>query len=1733
MNSKRSVLASKFASVLFLFVIGIGLSVVLYLAVANALRADVATTAISPVSKSSGGSTVTSVADHQVSAPETKMARTSTSSSRAGEGPLVVSIKDRMLIGPAQPLLNKLLPEDTTPSALRTAMAPVAGGEDEPEDRERGIYPFEAQRFRNLQMQDENGVIPADAYDRARDQVATMKAWQQDDATSRGMTSKLKVAGINSASWAWLGPGNIGGRIRSMVIDPANANSIWVGSVSGGIWHTSDAGASWLPVNDFMANLAVSSLVIDPSNPNVMYAGTGESYAAGGAEGEDISTNGLRGDGIFKSVDRGVTWSRMPNTRPNDPAVCPAAGPNCPWSYVNRLSIASNGQSILAATANGIEITSNGGVLWQTGINAASGLIEDIDFDPLNPQNAVAGLAGGSMYSTDGGNAWTAATFTTAIAPNGASGRVEMAYAPSNPLIVYASVHANGPNATPPYTIQGQVYKSLNGGHTFDLVNATLPGNTFLGDQGGYGNIIWVNPIDANCLIVGGINMYRSLDGGLTWTAIANGANGSAHSDHHMIVASPAFNDSTNKQVYFANDGGVYRADDVRTVSLTSGWTKLNNNLGITQFYSGATTAGGNIIGGTQDNGTVKFNGASVPWTETFSGDGGFVAADPVDPNYVYGEYTILTVRRSTNGGASGPFIFCNPAATSGFATCDSPSMGIRDANKGANFIAPIVLDPGNSSRMLAGGLSLWETRDLKSAGIPSWAPVKDPTLTTRPGSVLGVNDPISAIAVSSNNPDFIVVGHNDGQIFITFNGTNAPATWNRISNAGVPAPARYVTRLVIDETRSPNWIYATFGGFAGDNIYCTKNLGNTWIDVSGEGPTSIPSAPVRSLQINPIHRDYLYAGTELGVFASEDGGVTWKLPQDGPANVSVDELFWYNGRLAAATFGRGVYVTAPLFASNGGSGSGGGGSGGTSCNTAGSGNWADPLSWPVLGRVPNSSDDIAVVCPVTVTSSAEARSVRVNSNVSLNATLYVGQDLSNFGTIQRNVSLPGTASISVKNFSNSGNVSVNDVSATGEVVNGDTMNVTGNLQSGNLRNAGTMTVQGVTVSGDLDNSGSMTGTGSLAFTGTTHNLQGSGQLKFASGSVPSGQTARFVTDMTFDIASFNANGTMDFNGKTLKFLGNAYSGGGTVVGTGTLRLEPTFGTVVLGGNAPAVNIVSGFADYQSGGTFTGPLTVGSATTFKLDAAAVTLKGDATVNGTITRETTFGGNVINFFGGTFTNNGGITADSVRFNPSGPVPIPQIIAGLGQWSGDLITIGNASAAAPSTVTLQNDVTFAAKEIQVGYTFNLNGHVLSYTGTGNQSFVAVTNSGSIAGPGTFRLQPASGTPIIRSLNPAATWGSALKIASGSVRTDTNFANFVVTGPLTVDAGATFRLNGTGADVRGNVVNSGTINLMPSSFAALTFRGTTFANNGFIDAANVYFLPLAAQQMQLSGSGTWTGAGSLYFDPLSDTSFTSDVTYGSGTLQTYGALHGVDPAVFSVPCTVSWTGPGEVTGNLRRTNLASCPGAAVSYGNPFTTILFNSGTPPSDVLVSVQSSPLVPAGFPGAVRRLYTITPTGGSGFTATLRLHYLDSELNGNDESTLELFRFDGSVWTSQGASSRSSTNNWVEYSGVTQFSPWAIAGPQAPTAAGVSIAGQVRTFSGIPIQNAVIALVDAAGTARIARTGPFGYYRFDDVPAGATYVASVSAKGFVFSQSSVLLAVSDDLAEYDFVAGQVP
>ena len=706
------------------------------------------------------------------------------------------------------------------------------------------------------EWQDEHGAIPHDAFARIHEEMKWLRASSDVSAS---------VAGIDRNSWTWLGPGNIGGRIAALHI---SGTTMFAASVGGGLWKSTDLGQTWAPVDDFLSVLATTTLATDPVNGNVMYAGTGEGFGNGGA---------LRGMGVFKSTDGGASWSHLSSTNTSD------------WYAVNWLTISPNGSVILAATtglagaSGGIWRSTDGGSSWTRVAEGAN--IGHVEFHPADASKAIASTrTGQALYSSDGGATWSASDSISS------EKRVQVAYARANPSIVYASVDDGG----------GELWKSTDGGVTYTTVHS---GTKFLGDQGWIHNAIWIDPTNPNTLVLGGLDLWRSTDGGTTLTKISQWQKSpeSAHGDQKVIVASPGFNGTTDTTVYVGNDGGIYRTQDVYTVEPLGGWQPLNNNLGVTQFYGIASNpATGMIVGGTQDNGTIRYSGDAQKWTPMYGGDGGYVAADPTDPNTFYGEYVYLTIHRSEDGGNwKADDIYGQYYSWDGEKwvklSRDNP---ITEAKSGtANFIAPFLLDPNNPNRMLAGARSLWVSDNVKKSnkdGGPDWRALKAPA-----GESSSNN--ISAISVAPGKSEIIMTGHGNGAVYRTNSGLAVTPDWTRVGEGTLPS--RTVLSLAIDP-RDANVAYATFGGFTANNVWKTTDGGATWISIS----QGLPSAPARSLVIHPQNSSWIYLGTEVGIFASEDAGGSWKLPHDGPANVAVRQLIWMNNDLVAGTFGRGVY---------------------------------------------------------------------------------------------------------------------------------------------------------------------------------------------------------------------------------------------------------------------------------------------------------------------------------------------------------------------------------------------------------------------------------------------------------------------------------------------------------------------------------------------------------------------------------------------------------------------------------------------------------------------------------------------------------------------------------------------------------------------------------------------------------------------------------------------------------
>jgi photosystem II stability/assembly factor-like uncharacterized protein len=706
-------------------------------------------------------------------------------------------------------------------------------------------------------------------------------------ALSTSTLAQQKAAGISPASWSFIGPGNVGGRIRAILIDPRDERRFLIGAASGGIWLSTDAGQSYRAVADFSGNLAIGSMAFDPNNPNIVYAGTGESFT------------GLAGIGMFKSVDGGNSWSFMPSTT-TDANANPFGNE---WGSVNRIAIAPNNSNlILAATSRGTALnqgaimrSTDGGNSWIR-IQLTPGTVStvnppaiyDIKFDPFNANNLLAGTQNGQMYySRDAGVSWTATEpLATTLTGRSTSARAEIAWAKTVPNLVYISFDNN----------KGEVWKSENAGQNWAL----LSNPKHLNDQGDYDNTIWVSPTDPNHIVTGGLDLYQSIDGGVnfnkisTWQAGGPGAP-QPHADHHVIVSGPNYSEG-NRVVYIGNDGGIYRSTDIRSAGPTgtSTWQNLNNGLGVTQFYGGAgkRSAGGKIIGGTQDNGTLIL-GTGTNWERFAGGDGGFVAVDPVDDNTLYGEYVYASIHRTL--GLSTRTYICG-GITEALKNVGTSIYCGADATEEANFISPFILDPNNRDRMLVGAKSLWLSKNVRDT-TPAWAAIKPPVATTATTRHF-----INAVAVHEGDSNIIWVAYNStGQVWKTTDGLAATPNWSLVNNG---LPSGTVNRVTIDKD-NPNRVWVAFSGFAPNRLWQTLDGGASWTSITA----NLPAVTLHDIKRHPTQPNWLYVGAANGVYTSENGGQSWNTSNDGPSSVRVRELFWYDpSTLIAATYGRGMF---------------------------------------------------------------------------------------------------------------------------------------------------------------------------------------------------------------------------------------------------------------------------------------------------------------------------------------------------------------------------------------------------------------------------------------------------------------------------------------------------------------------------------------------------------------------------------------------------------------------------------------------------------------------------------------------------------------------------------------------------------------------------------------------------------------------------------------------------------
>lgn len=711
----------------------------------------------------------------------------------------------------------------------------------------------------------------------------------------------------HTGRWEFLGPGNVGGRTRVIVFDPADPEIMYAAGVSGGIWKTRSAGELWEPIADELANITVNSLAIDPSDRNTLYAGTGEGYFREDQRGTALP---LRGNGVFVSHDAGLTWTRLASTAGED------------FHWVNDLVVSAHDPARLyAATRTGVWRSNDRGASWSRVLaTTVHGGCLDLAWRGDTTGDFLFASCGtfeqATIYRHENAER---ATAWTPVLTDEFMGRTTLAIAPSDPSVIYALSASNRPG---PATYQGlhAVWRSSQSGapgswtkqmahDSPDMVGRNMLTNFLTIDNdicggvdeapltmGWYCNTIAVDPADANRVWVGGVDLFRSDDGGLSWgqasywwTEFSPIRAPFVHADQHVIAFHPQYDGNTNRIAYFGNDGGVFKTtnarakvvygkdavcvDDIAAVPFVS----LNNSFGVTQFYHGAVFPDGrSFIGGTQDNGTILGSLVDGPnqWRRVHGGDGGYVAVNQRYPDVVFAESQNGNIVSSRDGGRS--FL----------------SFRQKDLEDSFLFITPFTLDPNADNTIWIGGTALWRNSDFGR-----WTRASAPV----PGRV-------SAIAVAPGMSNRVIAGTSQGSIVRTDAATTATGdtAW-----ASTRPRTGFVTSLTYDPV-DPNVVYATYAQFGGVHVWKSTDAGATWLALDGSGDAKLPDIPVHSLAVDPTRRERLYLGTDLGIFVSLDGGQTWAVENSGFPNVVTEAVVIGQGTLGPAvyafTHGRGAW---------------------------------------------------------------------------------------------------------------------------------------------------------------------------------------------------------------------------------------------------------------------------------------------------------------------------------------------------------------------------------------------------------------------------------------------------------------------------------------------------------------------------------------------------------------------------------------------------------------------------------------------------------------------------------------------------------------------------------------------------------------------------------------------------------------------------------------------------------
>lgn len=634
-------------------------------------------------------------------------------------------------------------------------------------------------------------------------------------------------------AWQSMGPVNVTGRVGVLAIHPADGDAVYAGTTGGGVWRTTNGGSSWSALMNNELSLAIGGLGIAASNPSVLYAATGEWTAGIGFPVDPVT----RGVGVYRTSNGGGDWDLCAPI-PSDVCSSVAVDP-------------TNPARVFVGGGLALHRTRDGGRTWDIPVGRTNGVfdseISDVVIDPNDVDRIYIGVhRTGVFLSTDGGNTWAQLT-------NG----IDTGSVADSPKI---ALGRNGAHGTRFVAVKmgERVYRSTDGGATF----------TRRTDVGGsiwyfaWTNVIAVDPQDEDVLFAGAVSLFRSTDGGATWSFTAPGV----HSDNQSISFDPA----DHNHVYVATDGGIWSSVDNGIT-----WTFASRGLVASHFYNMSVSQNPVLRfgGAIQDDSGFHYVGAP-DWSSLALGEGGYLEYDWQNEQILYHDTWFADLNRSTNAAGS---------------------WTSRQKNTDLWYGEPLAIGRTNANLLLAIETGSTIVRSTNAGS--TWTTVLNPA---------GPSFTSVRLAPSSDQEAYAAT--SDGRVW---HSTDSGSTWTELDTTSLPNGQ--IQSVAVAPT-DPRRIYVAFAGtgvrhlFRGD----LDAAGNaTWFDVSGAVPAlSLPDLPLTGLALHPTQDEVIYVSHLFGVLRSVDGGDSWAPFDDGLPNAFISDLDvrLYDRSLWASTLGRGIY---------------------------------------------------------------------------------------------------------------------------------------------------------------------------------------------------------------------------------------------------------------------------------------------------------------------------------------------------------------------------------------------------------------------------------------------------------------------------------------------------------------------------------------------------------------------------------------------------------------------------------------------------------------------------------------------------------------------------------------------------------------------------------------------------------------------------------------------------------